>query len=242
MFPTCETTVAVVPPPAPLPLWKRGVDLACCLLALPVFAVCTVLAAVLHRSLRPEILFFCQERVGHRGRRFSIFKFRTMHVNAETATHQAHLVELMRSNVPMRKMDTRGDNRLVRGAWLFRASGFDELPQIINVWRAEMSIVGPRPCIPYEYEQYTAAQQRRFAAVPGLTGLWQVSGKNNTTFEEMISLDVQYARTRSLWLDVKIILLTVPALIAQVVETRRSRRQSTSDRPTGVARSAVSQQ
>jgi exopolysaccharide production protein ExoY len=226
MFPTCETTVALVPPPSPLPWWKRSIDFACCVIALPLFALCTVLAAVLHRSLRPEVLFFRQERVGHLGRRFPIFKFRTMHVNAETATHQAHLAELIHSNVPMRKMDTKGDNRLVRGAWLFRASGLDELPQIINVWRAEMSIVGPRPCIPYEYEQYTPAQQRRFTAVPGLTGLWQVSGKNNTTFEEMISLDVRYAGKRSLWLDVKIILLTVPALLVQILETRRSRRQS----------------
>lgn len=235
MFPTCETTVAVVPPSGPLPWWKRTIDFACCLLALPLFAVCTVFAAVLHRSLRPEILFFRQERVGHLGRRFSIFKFRTMYVNAETTTHQAHLAELIRSNVPMRKMDTKGDTRLVPGAWLFRASGLDELPQIINVWRAEMSIVGPRPCIPYEYEQYTPAQQRRFSAVPGLTGLWQVSGKNNTTFEQMISLDVQYARTLSPWLDLKIILLTVPALLAQILDTRRSRRRSTSERPAAAA-------
>jgi lipopolysaccharide/colanic/teichoic acid biosynthesis glycosyltransferase len=136
----------------------------------------------------------------------------------------------------MVKMDARGDSRLIPGGRLIRASGLDELPQIINVFRGEMSVVGPRPCVPYEYEQYLPWQRARFNVVPGLTGLWQVSGKNRTTFEEMIRLDLRYAETRSLWLDLKIMVLTLPALLAQLrgadsgrgapAETGRSERAS----------------
>jgi lipopolysaccharide/colanic/teichoic acid biosynthesis glycosyltransferase len=89
-----------------------------------------------------------------------------------------------------------------------------------------MSLVGPRPCIPYEYEKYSPAQRARFGAVPGLTGLWQVSGKNRTTFDEMIQLDLRYAATCSLWLDLKILLLTGPALCTQVADILGSRRRN----------------
>jgi exopolysaccharide production protein ExoY len=208
---------------APVPSWKRGVDILGCLAALPLLALTTLFAAVLIRIASPGPIFFLQERVGYRGRRFKLYKFRTMHVAADVTTHQTHFAELVRSNVPMHKLDTQGDRRLVPGGWLLRASGMDELPQIINVLRGEMSLVGPRPCIPYEYEQYSPAQRERFSTVPGLTGLWQVSGKNRTTFDEMIRLDIHYAKNRSLGLDVKIILQTLPALWVQVSDTRKAK-------------------
>jgi transcriptional regulator of met regulon len=100
----------------------------------------------------------------------------------------------------------------------------DELPQLINVLRGEMSLVGPRPCLPYEYDNYLPWQKERFETVPGLTGLWQVSGKNKTTFVEMIQLDIKYAKNKTLWWDLKIILMTVPAMVIQMLETRRARR------------------
>jgi exopolysaccharide production protein ExoY len=109
---------------------------------------------------------------------------------------------------------------------LLRASGLDELPQLINVLRGEMSLVGPRPCLPYEYAKYLSWQKERFQAVPGLTGLWQVSGKNKTTFVEMVVLDIMYAKNKTLWWDLKIILMTVPALVIQMLETRQSRKAS----------------
>jgi hypothetical protein len=93
------------------------------------------------------------------------------------------------------------------------------------VLRGEMSLVGPRPCMRYEYDQYLPWQTERFNALPGLTGLWQVSGKNRTTFDEMMRLDIRYARNPSLWLDVKIILKTIPALMIQVQDTRRERKR-----------------
>jgi lipopolysaccharide/colanic/teichoic acid biosynthesis glycosyltransferase len=108
---------------------------------------------------------------------------------------------------------------------LLRASGLDELPQLINVLRGEMSVVGPRPCIRYEYELYEPWQRARFNAVPGLTGLWQVSGKNRTTFEEMVRLDIEYAQHRTLWMDLKIILKTLPAIWGQYCDLRDSKQE-----------------
>lgn len=203
-----------------LPGWKRALDIVCCLVALPAFLVCTFFVAVLTKILSPGPIFFRQERVGFKGRRFRLYKFRTMHVTADVSTHQLHFAQLIRSNVPMRKLDERGDRRLIPFGRLLRATGLDELPQILNVLRGEMTIVGPRPCIPYEYAQYSPPQRERFDVAPGLTGLWQVSGKNRTTFEEMIRLDISYARNRSLGLDLRIIARTVPALVAQVIEAR----------------------
>jgi lipopolysaccharide/colanic/teichoic acid biosynthesis glycosyltransferase len=207
-----------------LPWWKRALDLTCALAALPALVTCTLVAALLTRLTSPGPIFFRQERVGYRGRRFKLYKFRTMHVRADVSAHQLYFAQLVSANVPMRKLDGQGDSRLIPGGRWLRATGLDELPQIINVLRGEMSIVGPRPCIPYEYAQYSLAQRQRFAAAPGLTGLWQVSGKNRTTFEEMVRLDVTYAETRSLALDVKIMLKTLPALLEQVIETRRNQR------------------
>lgn len=208
----------------PLPCWKRMLDIACCVVAMPILMVAALWATLITNLVSPGPILFRQERVGLLGRRFHLFKFRTMHVSANGGAHQLHFAHLVKSNVPMEKLDAHGDQRLIPGGWLLRASGWDELPQIINVLRGEMSIVGPRPCIPYEYEQYSVWQRSRLASVPGLTGLWQVSGKNRTTFDEMVRLDIAYATRKSFVLDVGIILQTVPALWRQIVDTRRARR------------------
>jgi len=126
----------------------------------------------------------------------------------------------------MMKLDARGDSRLIPGSWLLRASGLDELPQIINVLRGEMSIVGPRPCLPSEYAEYQPWQRQRCDAIPGLTGLWQVSGKNRTTFEQMIRLDIRYVETKSFWMDIRIILMTIPALLVQIYDTKIGRKKT----------------
>jgi exopolysaccharide production protein ExoY len=210
-----------------LPGWKRALDISCCLIALPVFVLCTLLVTILTKATSPGPIFFRQERVGYRGRPFMLYKFRTMHVSADVSAHQVYFAQLVRSNVPMYKLDSRGDSRLIPGGRLLRATGLDELPQIINILRGEMTAVGPRPCIPYEFAQYTAAQKQRFDAAPGLTGLWQVSGKNRTTFDEMVQLDIEYAQKRSPRLDLRIIFRTIPALWVQVVESRRRARTIT---------------
>ncbi|MEY3609088.1 MAG: hypothetical protein RLZZ447_1876 [Verrucomicrobiota bacterium] len=209
--------------PTSLPPWKRALDIACCLVAFPVFALLTLFMAVLLRLRSPGPILFRQERVGLRGQRFRIYKFRTMHVGSDIRSHQQHFQHLHETKAPMRKLDAT-DSRLIPLGWCLRATGLDELPQIVNVWRGEMTIVGPRPCIPYEYELYTPHQRARFVSAPGLTGLWQVSGKNRTTFDEMIRLDHEYSARRGFWLDVRIILLTVPALLVQLADIRHSRR------------------
>ena len=203
--------------------WKRTLDVLLILLALPFLIPLALLIAILIRSVSTGPVLFRQERVGYLGRRFMCFKFRTMFVDADTAIHQGHLHYLMNSNTPMIKMDSRGDPRIIPFGLFLRASGLDELPQLINVLRGEMSLVGPRPCLPYEYDKYLPWQKERFGTVPGLTGLWQVSGKNKTTFVEMIQLDIKYVKNKSLWWDLKIILTTIPALIIQMLEARRAK-------------------
>ncbi len=206
--------------------WKRWLDIVLILLALPVLIPLALLVVLLIRSGSRGPILFRQERVGYRGRRFMCFKFRTMFVDANTSAHQGHLQHLMNSDTPMMKMDSSGDPRIIPfGVWL-RASGLDELPQLINVVWRDMSLVGPRPCLLYEFEQYLPWQKERFETVPGLTGLWQVSGKNKTTFAEMIQLDIKYAQNKTIWWDVKIILMTIPALLIQMLETRAARKAS----------------
>jgi lipopolysaccharide/colanic/teichoic acid biosynthesis glycosyltransferase len=203
-----------------IPFWKRALDLACLFVALPAILLLMAALALFIKLVSRGPAFFRQERVGFRCRRFVCFKFRTMHVNADTSIHRQHLSELLQRNTPMVKMDAKGDPRLIPGgAWL-RATGLDELPQVFNVLRGEMSLVGPRPCVPYEFERYLPAQRVRFDTLPGLTGLWQVRGKNKTTFTEMIELDIEYVRRKSLWLDLRIMAETFGALTKQVREVR----------------------
>ena len=203
-----------------VPVWKRALDITCIVLALPLIVPAMLLIFLTVKIVSPGPALFLSERVGFRGRRFICFKFRTMKVDADTGVHQRHLADLMRSDAPMVKMDTTGDARLIPFGSALRATGLDELPQLLNVLAGEMSIVGPRPCLPYEYDSYLPSQKRRFITLPGLTGLWQVSGKNKTTFSEMIALDVRYAETKSPWFDLKIMFKTFPALLSQVIESR----------------------
>jgi exopolysaccharide production protein ExoY len=207
-----------------MPVWKRTIDIICCLIALPLLGIVALFMAIVTKLLSPGPILFTQYRIGYQGRRFKIYKFRTMYVSADTGVHQTYFKDLMQTNAPMTKLDSKGDPRLIPGGWLLRASGLDELPQLINVLKGDMSLVGPRPCIPSEYEQYLPWQRERTHATPGLTGLWQVSGKNRTTFEEMIHLDIQYTRRISLGLDLKIIFSTLPALLQQIADTRLKRK------------------
>src|SRR5579884_3983979 len=137
----------------------------------------------------------------------------------------------MKTNAPMVKMDAKGDARIIPFGVVLRASGLDELPQVFNVLFGDMSLVGPRPCVAYEYERYQPWHRERFDVLPGLTGLWQVSGKNNTTFEEMMRLDIYYARHSSAWLDLRIIAKTIPTLLIQMHETRRRRKSERASEP-----------
>jgi lipopolysaccharide/colanic/teichoic acid biosynthesis glycosyltransferase len=139
-----------------------------------------------------------------------------MKPNVQTGTHEGYLDKLIREDRPMTKLDVKGDPRIIPLGRLLRASGLDELPQLFNVLMGDMSLVGPRPCTPYERDQYSEAQMERFNAPPGLTGYWQVNGKNRTTFREMIAMDIHYARHMSPMLDIAIMLKTAPAIWRQI--------------------------
>ena len=136
------------------------------------------------------------------------------------------LNHLMTSNRPMKKLDTIGDSRLIPGGLWLRALGVDELPQVINVLRGEMSLVGPRPSTAHEYEMFQPRHRRRCETLPGLTGLWQVNGKNRTTFEKMMELDLLYVQNKSLLLDLKIIAGTLPAILVQLWDVQTGRKEA----------------
>jgi lipopolysaccharide/colanic/teichoic acid biosynthesis glycosyltransferase len=204
----------------PVPKWKRRLDIGCIIFMLPALLLLTLFLLVFIKIVSRGPALIRQKRIGHRCQPFMCWKFRTMHMGADTSVHQRHLAEILGSNAPMTKMDAKGDSRLIPCGRLLRAMGLDELPQLINVARGEMSIVGPRPCLPYEFEKYLPWQRARFDALPGLTGLWQVSGKNNTTFTQMIRLDIAYAQQMSLRMDLKILARTFGTLAGQLKELR----------------------
>jgi len=165
-------------------------------------------------------VFFRQRRVGERGRPFTMVKFRTMRVDADQTAHRDYAASFIRGRASRQGADGEQvfklvrDNRVTRvGRWLRRTS-LDELPQLWNVLKGEMSLVGPRPPIPYEVEHYQPSHRQRLAVTPGMTGLWQVRGRSNTTFEEMVALDLEYIRRRSLLLDLRILLATIPAVLS----------------------------
>lgn len=195
----------------------RVLDLLILLPALPVLLLAWGMVAVWIKIVSPGGVFYRQTRIGHKGQPFTLYKFRSMHENVQTGDHEKHVAALARSNASLTKLDETGDDRIIPGGSLMRRAGLDELPQLINVLRGEMSIVGPRPCLPSEYDIYTPAQRERFDAPAGLTGYWQVNGKNSTTFTEMIALDIHYVRHRSVWMDLGIILRTPLVLIQQTM-------------------------
>ncbi len=199
-----------------LPLWKRAMDIAGAIFGLIVFSPVLLLTSILIKIVSPGPVIFKQERVGYGGKPFMIWKFRTMEADADASMHQMHIQNLLKNGVPMEKLGN--DPRIIPFGHAMRISAIDELPQLLNVLRGEMSLVGPRPDVVYAVKDYPSWHFARFNSVPGLTGLWQVSGKNNKTYLEMMRLDLAYDSNRSFWLDLKIILLTVPSIIGYIKE------------------------
>src|SRR5262249_24200106 len=209
-------------------LWKRVLDVTCIVLSMPFWLPLVILLAIWVKIVSPGPIFFRQERVGYRGSVFLLFKFRTMKVNVETQSHEKHLEQLMQGNAPMTKLDVAGDPRIIAGGRILRALGLDELPQLFNVLRGEMSLVGPRPCTPREFQRYKGWQRTRVSALPGLTGYWQVNGKNRTTFTDMVEMDIWYTKNLSPLLDLAIMFKTVPAITVQLLEGHTGARAAKS--------------
>ena len=212
-----------------VPGWKAGLDITCILLLLPLWLPLMILLMLVTRIASPGPIFYRQKRIGLCGRHFFIWKFRTMRLSAETQTHERYFENLMRVDCPMTKLDACGDTRLAPLGRVLRASGLDELPQIFNVLHGEMSLVGPRPCTPNEFAHYEPWQRQRVNCLPGLTGYWQVNGKNKTTFREMIAMDLFYLKNMSNVLDLKIMLKTGTAIAGQLFESRQAPQRSRQD-------------
>jgi exopolysaccharide production protein ExoY len=230
-----RTTSEVSASPAhSVPAWKSSLDVICILLSLPVWLPLMILLMLVTRIASPGPIFYRQKRVGLGGRHFFIWKFRTMKLSAETQTHERYFKELMRADCPMTKLDAHGDPRLAPFGRILRAGGLDELPQMFNVLCGEMSLVGPRPCTPNEFADYQPWQRERVNGLPGLSGFWQVSGKNKTTFNEMIAMDLFYLKNMSILLDLKIMLKTCSVIAQQLFESRPAapcNRQDRDPRP-----------
>lgn len=180
-----------------------------------------LVVAVLIKLDSPGPVVFWQRRLGRNLEPFKVAKFRTMShgADADADAHRTYVEELIREEdegedgPPKPMLKLHRDPRVTRVGHFLRRTSLDELPQIWNVLRGEMSLVGPRPPIQYEVDNYPARAFRRFAVRPGITGLWQVRGRSLTTFAEMIELDIEYVETRSFVLNVKILLLTVPTVL-----------------------------
>lgn len=193
----------------PMPAWKRTIDMLGAsfgLLFLSPLLVLLSVAIVLDSRGGP---IFRQVRVGHGGRLFTCWKFRSMHRDAETMKHS--LMQQNEANGFIFKM--REDPRRTRVGRFLRKTSLDELPQLWNVLRGDMSLVGPRPPLPSEVVQYDENQLRRLVAPPGITGLWQVTLRGRHDFADMVALDIEYARSLSFWLDMKILVRTIGTVL-----------------------------
>lgn len=197
----------------PVPGWKRTFDLVASIFLLAILAPFLVVIAVYIRSVSHGPAIFTQSRLGRGGKPFRIWKFRTMHLSPNAdGEHRAYIQSLSGSE-PAAKPSY--NSRLIRGGAFIRKWSLDELPQIWNVLTGKMSLIGPRPDVLKLEDYKTDYELRRFEVLPGITGLWQVSGKNSLSYNEMIDLDVCYADKMSCWLDLKIMLMTVRLLANQ---------------------------
>jgi exopolysaccharide biosynthesis polyprenyl glycosylphosphotransferase len=200
-------------------LEKRFLDVFGSALAILVFSPLFILIAAAVKLTSRGPIFFRQERVGLGGRRFTFLKFRSMKCGSDSQLHQEYIRRFIGGEITKAHGATfkiKNDPRLTSIGGFLRRSSLDELPQLINVLRGEMSLVGPRPAIPYEIELYQPWHRSRFLEVkPGITGLWQVVGRSKTTFDDMVRLDLQYATQWSLWLDIKILLQTPRAVVSR---------------------------
>jgi lipopolysaccharide/colanic/teichoic acid biosynthesis glycosyltransferase len=202
---------------------KRVIDILGSLLALTLLAPAFLMIAIAVKASSKGPVFFRQRRIGQHGRPFVFYKFRSMYVGNDAGVHKEYVKKLIAGKAERNGSNGNGqgvfkltsDSRITSvGAFLRRAS-LDELPQFYNVLKGEMSLVGPRPPVPYEVENYDLWHRRRvLEAKPGITGLWQVSGRSRVTFDEMVRLDLRYARSWSPWMDIKILMRTPLAVVS----------------------------
>jgi lipopolysaccharide/colanic/teichoic acid biosynthesis glycosyltransferase len=198
---------------------KRAFDLAAATVLLLLLAPVFLVLVLLVRVTSPGPALFQQTRLGRWERTFTMLKFRTMFVNCSDELHQEYVRNLLSGpaseNASGELFKLADDPRVTRLGSFLRRTSLDELPQLINVLRGDMSIVGPRPVLAFEAEMFRGEQRRRFGVRPGLTGLWQVSGRSRISFLDQLAIDARYVREQSFWLDLKILLFTIPTLLSR---------------------------
>lgn len=188
---------------------KRLIDIVGSLCGIILLSPLFLIVAILIKLEDPKgKVFFAQERNGRYPKTFKMYKFRSMVHNAEELLKD--LMDRNEQTGPVFKIND--DPRITKVGKFIRKTSIDELPQLFNVLKGDMSLVGPRPPIPHEVEQYNSYQMQRLAVKPGLTCIWQVSGRNNIGFDEWVEMDIEYIKTRNLWLDIKLIFKTVGVL------------------------------
>ena len=189
---------------------KRLMDIVGASIGIILTAPIMLVVAILVKLEDPKgPILFSQIRNGEYPKTFKMYKFRSMYVDAEERLEE--LMHLNEQSGPAFKI--KDDPRITKVGKFIRKTSLDELPQLFNVLKGDMSLVGPSPALPREVEQYTSYQRQRLLVKPGLTCIWQVSGRNNIGFDEWVELDIKYIKTRNLWLDIKLILLTIPAML-----------------------------
>jgi lipopolysaccharide/colanic/teichoic acid biosynthesis glycosyltransferase len=189
---------------------KRAFDIAVCLAVLPMILPLAVLCAIAIGFDSAGPILICQQRTGHRGRRFPMFKFRTMVANAEE--QKASLAHL--NILPPPDFKIPNDPRITRVGRFLRKTSLDELPQLLNVLRGDMSLVGPRPTS-FAVHTYRLWHTKRLEVRPGITGLWQVQARGSSTFDERLRLDIEYIDRQSLWFDLRIIVWTIGSIVGR---------------------------
>lgn len=201
---------------------KRTMDITCSALVLVLCSPLLLFIAAMVKATSKGPVLFRQHRVGQYGRRFTFLKFRSMRVDNDPSIHREYVTKLIAGEAERIQASTNGkgvyklanDKRITRIGMFLRKTSLDELPQFLNVLRGDMSLVGPRPPIPYELAAYQTWHRRRVLEVkPGITGLWQVTGRSRVKFDDMVRLDLRYATSWSPWLDLKILLRTPGAVI-----------------------------
>ncbi len=218
-----SSTQSIAGQPATVPFWyhtvKRILDIVVSLVGLVVFFPLWLLIAIAIKVTSPGPTLFIADTVGKDGRIFPFYKFRTMRTDSDETAHKQYLARFVERNEPyavIRREDGSeqrvykivNDSRVTRIGRILRATGLDEAPQLLNVLKGEMSMVGPRPPRLAEYEHYEEWHKERLTVLPGITGLYQVTARSVVPFDEVVRIDLEYIRNRSLWLDLKIMLLT----------------------------------
>ena len=196
---------------------KRVTDIAGSAIALLFCAPIFLVIAIAIKCTSEGPIFFCQNRVGRLGKEFCFYKFRTMSANNDPRIHREYVAKLIAGGADSSQTDglykLTDDPRITKVGGFLRRTSLDELPQFFNVLMNDMSLVGPRPPLPYEYERYQTWHKRRvWEFKPGITGLWQIEGRSRTTFDEMVRMDIRYAKIRSFWVDLRIMWQTPTAM------------------------------